>query len=60
MDNKELIKKICDEWHFALLGDLEQGVAWMNEKASDEFAKKYPNLIKFGEFLSDLEDEINR
>ena len=57
MDSEELIRKICDEWHFALLGDLEQGVAWLNEKASDEFAKKYPNLIKFGEWLSDLEDE---
>ena len=59
MDNKELIKKICDEWHSALYGDLEQGVAWLNEKASNEFAEKHPNLIKFGEFLSDLEDEIN-
>ena len=57
MDSEELIKKICDEWHSALYGDLEQGVAWLNEKASDEFAKKYPNLIKFGEWLSDLEDE---
>jgi|TARA_B100002052_G_scaffold120084_1_gene110455 hypothetical protein len=58
MDSEELIKKICDEWHFALLGDLEQGVAWMNEKASDEFAKKYPNLINFGKWLNDLENEI--
>lgn len=55
MDSEELIKKICDEWHSALYGDLEQGVAWLNEKASDEFAKKYPNLTKFGEWLSDLE-----
>jgi hypothetical protein len=43
-----------------LHGDLEQGVAWLNEKASDEFAEKYPNIIKFGEWLNDLEDEINR
>lgn len=59
MDSEELIEKILDEWHLALYGDLEQGVAWLNEKASVEFAKKYPNLNAFGEFLSDLEDEIN-
>ena len=59
MDNKELLEKILDEWHSALYGDLEQGVAWLNEKASNEFAEKHPNLVKFGEWLSDLEDEIN-
>ena len=60
MDSEELIKKICDEWHMALHGDLEQGVAWLNEKASNEFAEKHPNLVKFGQWLSDLENEINR
>lgn len=59
MDNKELIKKICDEWHMALYGELEQGVAWLNEKASNEFWEKHPNLNKFGEFLFNLENEIN-
>ena len=59
MDNKELIKKICDEWHMALYGDLENGVAWLNEKASEEFAEKYPNLMRFGDFLFNLEDEVN-
>ena len=56
MDSKELLEKILDEWHSALYGDLEQGVA-LNEKASDEFAEKHPNLVKFGEWLSDLEIE---
>ena len=59
MDSEELIRTICDEWHMALYGDLEQGVAWLNEKASNEFAEKYPDLVKFGEWLSDLEDQIN-
>mgnify|MGYP007032674090 FL=1 len=57
MDSKELLEKILDEWHMALYGDLEHGVAWLNEKASNEFADKYPNLNEFGEWLSDLEDE---
>ena len=59
MDSKELLEKILDEWYMALYGDLEKGVAWLNEKASNEFWEKYPNLNKFGEFLSDLEDEVN-
>ena len=57
MDSKELLEKILDEWHMALYGDLEQAVAWLNEKASNEFAEKHPNLVKFGEWLSDLEIE---
>ena len=54
MDSEELIEKILEEWHMALYGDLEHGVAWLNEKASNEFAEKHPNLLKFGEWLSDL------
>jgi len=52
MDNKELLEKILDEWHMALYGDLIK-------RPLNEFAEKYPNLVKFGEWLSDLEDEIN-
>ena len=59
MDSKQLLEKILDEWHSALYGELENGVAWLNEAASVKFAKDHPHLVKFGEFLSDLEDEIN-
>ena len=60
MDNKELIKKILDEWHSVLSADLvDRGAAWMSDQLVFEFAAKYPNINKFGEFLSDLEDEVN-
>ena len=51
MDNKELIKKICDEWHMALYRDLIK-------RPLGEMGENYPNLVEFGEWLSDLEDEI--
>jgi hypothetical protein len=57
-DSKKLLEKILDEWQFALYGELENGVAWLNETASEKFAKDHPHLVKFGEFLRDLENEI--
>jgi len=45
-----------EEWQDSLSGalqsDLENGVRWLNEKAADEFKRKYPELNKWiGEFM---------
>ena len=51
-------EEILDELHDALYGDLEHGVAWLNDKAATDFATSYPSLNKFVGWLSDLEDEL--
>lgn len=39
-----LIKELQDDFHYALYGDLENGVKWLNEAASAEFVNKYPRV----------------
>jgi len=47
---------IQDLLSFALQGDLEHGVAFLNEKASEEFAATYPELNKAIGIIMDLEE----
>jgi len=42
---------ISDEYASRLQGDLEHGVKWLNEAASEEFTKKYPELSAFLQWL---------
>jgi hypothetical protein len=42
---------ISDEYSSRLQGDLEHGVKWLNEAASEEFTKKYPELSAFLKWL---------
>ncbi len=42
---------ISDEYSSRLQGDLEHGVKWLNEAASEEFTKKYPELSAFLQWL---------
>ena len=51
-------EEILDELHSALYGDLENGVAWLNDKAAADFATSYPSLNKFVGWLRNLEDEL--
>jgi len=44
-------KAIDDEYALRLQSDLENGVKWLNERATDEFKNKYPKLSEFGEWL---------
>ena len=46
------LEQIETAWNMALYGDLEHGVASLNEKAHRAFNKGYPNIAAFG---SDLE-----
>ena len=39
-------EQIMDNILDALQSDLENGVKWLNEKASDDFSKKYPALYQ--------------
>jgi len=53
-ENKRLraaIEEVQDEWQSALYGDLENGVKWLNEAASEKFAKDYPEISSFGGVL---------
>ena len=44
-------EEISDEYSSRLQGDLEHGVKWLNEAASEEFTKKYPELSAFLKWL---------
>lgn len=46
-------EQIMDNISDALQSDLENGVKWLNEKASEGFSKKYPALLKV---IKDLND----
>jgi len=60
MDSKQLLEKILNEWHFAMCPELENGVTFFDAcVARGKLAEDHPRLFKFGEFLNDLEDEIN-
>jgi hypothetical protein len=47
---------ISDEYSSRLQGDLENGVQWLNEAASEEFQEKYPELAGFLQWL-DVRDQ---
>jgi hypothetical protein len=60
MTKEELLDLIQSKLHDALYsGDLENGVAWLNEIAHEEFVNSYPLLNKaIGEIMHmELEDE---
>lgn len=38
------IEEVQDLLSYALQGDLENGVAWLNEEASKKFVASYPRL----------------
>ncbi len=42
---------ISDEYSSRLQNDLEHGVKWLNEAASEEFTKKHPELSAFLKWL---------
>jgi hypothetical protein len=45
------LEQIETAWNMALYGDLEHGVASLNEKAHRAFNKGYPNIAAFGSNL---------
>ncbi len=55
----DTLNRVRDEWFERLQGDLENGVAWLNDEAARQLDLRYPNLASFGEFLNELEKEIN-
>jgi hypothetical protein len=60
MTKAELLDLIQSKLHDALYyGDLESGVAWLNEKAHEDFVKFYPHLNRaIGEIMHmEVEDE---
>lgn len=46
---------IIDEWCMRMQSDLENGVRYLNEKAAEEWQRKYPEMSKFGQWLSLLQ-----
>jgi hypothetical protein len=51
------LEEIQGKFQTALQGDLEHGVAWMNDEASREFAKRYPFLRETLNWLMQQEDK---
>ena len=51
---KDIVYTINDRLQDALQSDLENGVAWLNEQASLEFASKYPELLKAIQYVSSI------
>jgi hypothetical protein len=45
------LEQIEEAWSMALYGDLEHGVASLNERAQRTFDKEYPNIAAFGSNL---------
>lgn len=52
------VEEILDELHSALYGDLERGVAWLNDKAAADFERAYPSLSTFVGWLKGIEDDL--
>ena len=48
-DEREAIK---DEWWMCVQSDLENGVKSLNEQAAKDWFKNYPEIAKFGAWLS--------
>lgn len=47
------LEAITDEWWTRVHADLEHGAARLNEEATQEFAKSYPRVSKFGAYLDE-------
>jgi len=45
-------EQIADEWSMCVQSDLENGVKSLNEQAAKDWFKNYPEIAKFGEWLS--------
>lgn len=52
---RTLIEKYQDRISFALQADLEHGVAWLNDAASQEFSEKYREIRKVLTAFMDVE-----
>ena len=48
------LDRISDAWSSAVYCDLENGVASLNTRAEDDFAKRYPSISAFGGALLDI------
>lgn len=49
-----LLEQITDYLSDAIQADMENGVASLNDKAAQEFRKKYPAISAFHGWLSEL------
>jgi len=49
-DEREQIK---DEWWMCVQSDLENGVKSLNEQAATKWRKEYPEIAKFGAWLTE-------
>lgn len=54
---KRTIERCDNEFHLCLSSDLEHGVKSLNEKAADEFKRKYPALHRYAAAIRKLGDE---
>jgi len=45
-------EEIEDEWSMRVQSDLEHGVKSLSEQAAKDWFKNYPEIAKFGEWLS--------
>jgi hypothetical protein len=45
-------EQIEDEWSMCVQSDLEHGVKSLNEQAAKDWFKNYPEIAKFGAWLS--------
>jgi len=45
-------EQIEDEWWMCVQSDLEHGVKSLNEQAAKDWLKNYPEIAKFGAWLS--------
>ena len=52
------LDEIQDKVSLAVQGDLEHGVAWMNDEAAKEFHDTYPEISKVLAWIAGL-DKIN-
>ena len=51
-----LLELIQEEWHGAVYGDLENGVASLNEAAAKDFHRRYPLVSNFGATINRIID----
>ena len=50
------LELIQEEWHGAVYGDLENGVASLNEAAAQDFHRRYPLVANFGATINRIID----
>ena len=49
------LSELQERLSYAIQADLENGVAWMNDHAADEFKKNYPMIWEMITLILDLE-----